>query len=33
MDINHKHKNKVKISNLTIAHELRVIWEQEFNAK
>jgi hypothetical protein len=33
MDINHKHKNKVKTSNLTIAWELRVIWEQEFNAK
>jgi hypothetical protein len=33
MDINHTHKNRVKISNLIVAWESKVIWEQEFNAK
>ncbi len=32
MDINHEHKNKVKISNLKAAQELRVISKEEFRA-
>jgi hypothetical protein len=32
MDINHAHKNKVKISNLKTTLELRVISKEEFRA-
>jgi hypothetical protein len=33
MDINHKRKNKVKIRNLKLLKELRVISKEEFKAK
>jgi hypothetical protein len=32
MDINHEHKNKMKIPNLKVAQKLGVILEEEFRA-
>jgi hypothetical protein len=33
MDINHAHKNKVKVSNLKTTQQLRIISKEEFTAQ